>query len=110
MSRAVLLYDRDCGLCRAATGLVLAWDRRRALRPVAIQDPEAESLLSGTAPERRLDSWHLVPDSHDRPDVRPCTPSDGREPESGFHRVFSAGSALAPLLRLLRDGGTLEEE
>jgi predicted DCC family thiol-disulfide oxidoreductase YuxK len=59
---------------------VLAWDRRRVLRPVALQDPEAQRLLAGMGEEERMASWHLV------------TP-DGR--------VVSGGAAFAPLGRLL---------
>ena len=84
LQRSAILYDRDCGLCRWSLAKVLAWDRRRELRPVALQDPEADALLDGMDEERRMASWHLV------------TP-DGQ--------VHSAGAALAPLLRLL-PGGT----
>ena len=103
MARAVLLYDRDCGFCRAAAAAVLAWDRRRALRPVAIQDPEADLLLGGVAPERRLDSWHLVldPDADEEAPAAPRTdPNPGPRPLA----AFSAGGAVAPLLRLLPGG------
>ncbi len=86
MGGATLLYDRDCGFCRACTGVVLAWDRREALRPVALQDPEADRLLSGMPGEERMASWHLV---------------------TGDGRVASAGAAFAPLLRLLDGGGPL---
>jgi predicted DCC family thiol-disulfide oxidoreductase YuxK len=83
---ATLLYDRDCGLCRWSLGKVLAWDRRRALRPVALQDPEARELLSGMGEEERMASWHLVT-------------NDGA--------VRSAGAAFAPLLRRLPGGRPL---
>jgi predicted DCC family thiol-disulfide oxidoreductase YuxK len=46
--RFELLYDPDCGFCRWCTAKVLAWDRRRRVRPVPIED---EALLS---------SWHLI--------------------------------------------------
>jgi predicted DCC family thiol-disulfide oxidoreductase YuxK len=39
---------------------VLTWDRRHRLRPVPLQDPEAEALLAGMRPEERIASWHLV--------------------------------------------------
>ena len=55
-----VLYDRDCGFCKWALDKILAWDRRRRLRPVAIQSDEGQRLLVDVAPERRLDSWHLV--------------------------------------------------
>jgi predicted DCC family thiol-disulfide oxidoreductase YuxK len=81
--RAVLLYDRDCAFCRWSLGVVLAWDRRGRLRPVPLQDPEAEVLLSDLEPDQRMASWHLVS-------------ADGSR--------CSAGAALAPLLRGLRGG------
>jgi predicted DCC family thiol-disulfide oxidoreductase YuxK len=80
---ATLIYDPDCGFCRWCLGKVLAWDRRRALRPVALGSEEADRLLADVAREEQMTSWHLV----DR---------DGR--------VSSAGAAFAPLLRLLPGG------
>ena len=59
---------------------VLGADRRRALRPVAIQSAEGAALLAGLDEARRMASWHLV------------------DPEG---RRTSAGAAVAPLLRLL---------
>jgi predicted DCC family thiol-disulfide oxidoreductase YuxK len=81
-----ILYDADCGFCRWSLAWFLAWDRRRELRPVALQDPEADRLLGGMGKERKMSSWHLVCD-------------DGR--------VWSAGAAFAPLLGLLPGGGPL---
>ena len=72
-----VLYDRDCGFCRWSLDKILAWDRRRRLRPVAIQSEEGQRLLAPVPPEHRLDSWHLVVDGE----------------------VRSAGAAVAPLLR-----------
>jgi len=86
MDRAVVLFDEDCGFCRWAAGKLLAWDRRRRLRPVALQDPEAEQLLTGLDRDQQMASWHLVA-------------PDGR--------VRSAGRAVAPLLRLLPAGTPL---
>lgn len=86
MDRAVVLFDEDCGFCRWAAGKLLAWDRRGRLRPVALQDPEAEQLLAGMDRGRQIASWHLV-------DL------DGR--------IRSAGRAVAPLLRLLPAGTPL---
>ena len=83
MERATILFDADCGFCRWSLARILAWDRRRALRPVALQDPEADELLHGMPAEERSASWHLVT-------------SDGR--------VHSAGAAFPPLLRLLPGG------
>jgi predicted DCC family thiol-disulfide oxidoreductase YuxK len=81
-----ILYDSDCGFCRWSLGKVLAWDRRRVLRPVAIDSPEGARLLSEMPVEQRLASWHLVD-------------------EEG--RVRSAGAAFPPLLRLLPGGRPL---
>jgi predicted DCC family thiol-disulfide oxidoreductase YuxK len=84
MEAASILYDADCGFCRWSLAQVLRLDRRRRLRPVALQDPEADVLLPGMTDERRMASWHLVRD-------------DGR--------VYSGGDAFAPLLRLIPGGG-----
>jgi predicted DCC family thiol-disulfide oxidoreductase YuxK len=83
-SRAVL-YDRDCGFCRWSLDKILAWDRRRRLRPVAIQSEEGQRLLAPVPPVRRLDSWHLVVDG----------------------RVRSAGAAAPPLFAVLPGGRPL---
>jgi predicted DCC family thiol-disulfide oxidoreductase YuxK len=79
----VLLYDADCGFCRWCVAKALAWDRRRRLQPVAIQDPAADRLLEGLPAASRMGSWHLAS-------------ADGR--------LYSAGSAVAPLLGLLPGG------
>ena len=50
-----VLYDRDCGFCRWSLDKILAWDRRRRLRPVAIQSEEGQRLLAPVPPEHRLD-------------------------------------------------------
>lgn len=84
VSRHALLYDNDCGFCRWALGWILRWDRKGELRPVALQDPEADLLLKDV-PDR-MSSWHLV------------------DPDGG---VNSAGPALAPLFRLLPGGAPL---
>jgi predicted DCC family thiol-disulfide oxidoreductase YuxK len=65
---------------------VLAWDGRRRLRPVALQEPEADLLLGGMDEERKMASWHLVGE-------------DGR--------VHSAGAGLPELLGLLPGGKPL---
>ena len=83
METATVLYDVDCGFCRWAMARVLAWDRRRRLRPVAIQDAEGEALLARLDPAARLDSWHVAfPDG----------------------RLYSAGPALAQVVELLPGG------
>jgi predicted DCC family thiol-disulfide oxidoreductase YuxK len=65
---------------------VLAWDRRGRLKPVPLQSPEADELLSGMGEEQRMGSWHLV------------------EPDRA---VASAGAAFPPLLRRLPGGRPL---
>jgi predicted DCC family thiol-disulfide oxidoreductase YuxK len=82
----VLLYDRDCGFCRWSVGVLLACDRRRVLRPLALQDPEADRLLAGLGEEERMASAHLV------------------SPEG---RRWSGGEAAPPLMRLVPGGRPL---
>jgi predicted DCC family thiol-disulfide oxidoreductase YuxK len=86
MSQVILVYDRDCGFCRWSLGKVLAWDRRRAVRPVALGTPEGNHLLAGVPAAERPRSWHLVD-------------------EAG--RVHSAGAGFEPLFRLLPGAGPL---
>lgn len=82
----IVLYDEDCGFCKWSLDKILAWDRADRVRPVAIQSPEGQELLSGIPVEERLDSWHLV------------------EPGG---TVRSAGSGAAPLARVLPGGRPL---
>ncbi|MEX2253037.1 MAG: DCC1-like thiol-disulfide oxidoreductase family protein [Thermoleophilaceae bacterium] len=84
--RTPILYDADCGFCRASLALVLLWDRGRRLRPVDLRSAEADVLLGGMPEERRMASWHLIV-------------ADGV--------IHSAGAAAAPLLRLLPWGRPL---
>jgi len=79
----VVLYDPDCGFCRWSLAQVLARDRDRRLRTVALGSREANALLHDLPPAERAASFHLVD-------------PDGRR--------LSAGAAAAPLLRLLRGG------
>lgn len=81
-----ILYDDDCGFCRASLALLLAWDRRGRLRPVPLQSEEAEKLLPGLGPEERMASMHAAP-------------AEG-PPASG-------GAALPTLLRELPGGAPL---
>jgi predicted DCC family thiol-disulfide oxidoreductase YuxK len=84
--RLSVVYDDECGFCRWCLAKVLAWDRRGALRPVALSTPEAARLLDGMALAERGASWHLV------------------EPGG---RVHSGGAAFAPLARRLPGGRPL---
>jgi predicted DCC family thiol-disulfide oxidoreductase YuxK len=65
---------------------VLRFDRDRRLRPVALQDPEADTLLAGMAPDERMASWHLI---------------------AANGRVYSGGEAFEPLLHLIPGGDPL---
>jgi predicted DCC family thiol-disulfide oxidoreductase YuxK len=86
METATVLYDVDCGFCRWTMARVLAWDHRRRLRPVAIQDAEGEALLARLDPVARLESWHVAfPDG----------------------RLYSAGPALPQVVGLLPGGRVL---
>jgi predicted DCC family thiol-disulfide oxidoreductase YuxK len=65
--RAIVLYSHTCGFCRWSMAKLLAWDRPGRLRPVALQDTEAERLLPGMNEEERMASWHLIsPDGERR--------------------------------------------
>jgi predicted DCC family thiol-disulfide oxidoreductase YuxK len=78
----LVLFDNDCGFCRWSLSKILAWDRAGRLRPVALQSPEADDLLSKIDPERRMVSWHLIIDG----------------------RIYSGGEAVSHLARLLPVG------
>ena len=84
MNRAILIYDSDCGFCRWCLGKVLAWDRRRAVRPVALGTEEADRLLGDMPGDEQRSSWHLVDEAGE---------------------VHSAGAGFEPLFRLLPGGG-----
>jgi predicted DCC family thiol-disulfide oxidoreductase YuxK len=81
--RHTIVYDGDCRFCRWSLGWVLRWDRRRRLRPLALDTREASGLLAEIEPERRAASWHLI------------------DPDG---RVRSAGAAAPDLLGLLPAG------
>jgi predicted DCC family thiol-disulfide oxidoreductase YuxK len=85
-----VLYDRDCGFCKWSLDKILAWDRNRRLRPVAIQSEEGQHLLADVEPERRLDSWHLVEDGKVR--------SAGAA-APGLFEALPGGRPLAAVLR-----------
>jgi predicted DCC family thiol-disulfide oxidoreductase YuxK len=86
VDRTTLLYDDDCGFCRWSAAKILRWDRRGSMRALPIQGPEAEVLLAGMDPARRMASWHLAT-------------TDGA--------VRSGAAAVAPLARLLPGGRTI---
>jgi predicted DCC family thiol-disulfide oxidoreductase YuxK len=78
-----ILYDEECGFCRATLGLMLILDRRRRIGALGFADAERRGLAAGIAPDELRRSWHAV---------------DHRG------RRFSAGAALAPLLERLPGG------
>jgi predicted DCC family thiol-disulfide oxidoreductase YuxK len=82
-ARWIVLYDSDCGFCRWSLARLLALDRDRRLRPLALGTQQADTLLADLTPEQRAASWHLIS-------------PDGRR--------ASAGAAAAPLLRALPGG------
>jgi predicted DCC family thiol-disulfide oxidoreductase YuxK len=84
--RPVVVYERSCGFCSWTAGLIMRWDRSHRLRPLALEDPEADVLLSEVDPDVRPQSWHFVA-------------RDGS--------VTSFGVAAAPLLRELPGGSLL---
>ncbi|HEX9696231.1 MAG TPA: DUF393 domain-containing protein [Actinomycetota bacterium] len=79
---AVMLYDDTCGFCRRAMQIVRAWDGAGRIRAVALGTPESATLLAGMSESERMDSWHLAVGG----------------------RVYSAGAAVGPLMRLLPFG------
>jgi predicted DCC family thiol-disulfide oxidoreductase YuxK len=83
VEKAVVFYDRDCGLCVWSAEHLRTWDgRRERLRFVPLRSPEADDVLGGIGPDRRSASWHLAIGD----------------------RVLSGGAALAPVLKLLPGG------
>lgn len=84
--QTVVLYDDDCGFCKWSLNKILAWDRRKELRPVAIQSEEGARLLAGVPASAWLNSWHLALPTGE---------------------VYSAGAVAAPLARMLPGGKPL---
>ncbi len=93
---AIVIYDNDCGFCRWSLAVLLDRDLG-ALRPLPLGTPEADYLLHDLTPAERGASWHLVIDP-----LGPGQLSFDTSPER-----FSAGAALAPVLRLLPRGRRL---
>jgi predicted DCC family thiol-disulfide oxidoreductase YuxK len=85
MTRVPILYDLDCDFCRVSLAVLLRWDKRRRLRPVALGSDEAVALLRNMPEDEQMASWHLV--------------------EHG--RVYSAGAAFPPVFALLQGGRPL---
>jgi predicted DCC family thiol-disulfide oxidoreductase YuxK len=110
-----LLYDSDCGFCRATLGLLLAWDRGQRLRPVALQSEEASRLLPELSPAQRLEAVRAVPESgiphaagaaaalvlRELPGGKPLAALAARLPgatEQGYALVAGNRSKLSPLV------------
>jgi predicted DCC family thiol-disulfide oxidoreductase YuxK len=85
-AQPAILYDDDCGFCKWALDKILAWDRGRMLRPVAIQSEKGATLLASVPESERLESWHLVQPSGE---------------------VISAGAGAPALAELLPGGRPL---
>ena len=60
MTRAVLIWDGDCGFCRWCVARVLRLDQRRRLRPVTLQSEEGRALTAHLGREVAEASWHLA--------------------------------------------------
>jgi predicted DCC family thiol-disulfide oxidoreductase YuxK len=86
MDGATVFFDEDCGFCRWSSDRLRAWDRAGRLRFAPIRGPEGDRWLGALTLKSRLGSWHVVT-------------RDGR--------VWSAGAALPPTLRLLPGGRPL---
>ena len=80
-----VLYDPDCGFCRLSLALLLRWDTKGRLRPVALGTEEARALLAGMPEEQQMASWHLVEDG----------------------AIHSGGGAFPPVLARLPGGRPL---
>jgi predicted DCC family thiol-disulfide oxidoreductase YuxK len=60
VTRAVLLWDGDCGFCRWCVARVLRADGDRRLRPVTLQSEEGERLTAHMGRDVAMASWHLA--------------------------------------------------
>jgi predicted DCC family thiol-disulfide oxidoreductase YuxK len=97
MTTHAIVYDPDCGFCRVCVAVVLRWDRKRMLRPVALRSTEADRMLEGMPEDEQMASWHLVDPGWQRNVAENAT--------NLCHRgVWSAGAAFSPLFRLLPGG------
>ena len=99
MTRVPILYDPDCGFCRVSLAVLLRWDTRGRLRPVALGTEEADALLRGMPEEERMASWHVVMPADEKDSAGAARPAD--------IAVHSAGAAFAPVFALLPGGRPL---
>jgi predicted DCC family thiol-disulfide oxidoreductase YuxK len=105
MTSHAILYDPDCGFCRVCLAVVLRWDRRERLRPVALGGDEADSLLGAMPEHQRMGSWHLVTPRWQEDVAENAT--NCRHLEMPAASVHSAGAAFPELFRLLPGGRPL---
>ena len=90
-----VLYDEDCGFCRWSLDKILLWDRRHALRPVAIQSEEGARLLAAI-PARAPPRFVAPRASVRRRPVGRCrrraarAPAPGGRPFAFFFKRFPA--------------------
>lgn len=82
-TRPTLIYDGDCGLCRAAVERLRRWDREQVIRFVPFQD-EAQVAPFGIELPALAGAMHLV---------IPPPPPGGR--------IYAGADAAPELLRLL---------
>jgi predicted DCC family thiol-disulfide oxidoreductase YuxK len=60
MNPLAILYDGTCTLCVASKRRLERWPRSSEMRFVALQDPEARSLLPGLSEAELLGAMHVV--------------------------------------------------
>ena len=103
---ARVYYDRDCGFCRWTLAWLLRLDRRRRLRPVAIQDAEGERDLADLG-AARLEAWHVVGDDGVPPQrrarLRAGARGAARPARARAARALGWSSPWFPLYRWVAD-------
>jgi predicted DCC family thiol-disulfide oxidoreductase YuxK len=92
-----LLYDEECGVCRAALRGILKLAPRGRLRPVGLRTRRAADLFPDLSEEERLASFHLVAPTGER----------WSGPEAVSHLLDEIPS-LRPAARLLRGTPALQ--
>jgi predicted DCC family thiol-disulfide oxidoreductase YuxK len=83
VSRAIVVYDGNCGFCRRWVARVARWDRHARLEFVPYQTPDLEKRLPGVSRAECVQRVHLVD-------------ADGR--------VFAGAAAGREVLRRLPGG------
>jgi predicted DCC family thiol-disulfide oxidoreductase YuxK len=95
-----VFYDGECGFCKVCVALLLLWDRRRRLRPLPIQDPEAQRLLAPVPPRERLLSAHVRTGAGEVLSGADAAPALFEQLPGGRPLAWLA-SATMPLVRLV---------